>query len=154
MRPVPRDSGSSDERILQNVGGWLKRYLEERGQTLSYEHGLLSAALEIESMVRIIEATSGMSLIALNKIEISSVLRTLLRSLKIDDDALEWYALLIEYADCNRPNYIAYASHDVPSSADASSSDTPPPARAVSSPRQGRSGLHGEAQRDNSSRPT
>ena len=64
----------------------------------AYGMGRLSVALAIETRTRILEALRGTSLVALNRETISESLRSVARSLGIDDDALEWYDALVEYA--------------------------------------------------------
>jgi len=73
----------------------------------SFELGRLCAALSIESQARIIEAFEGTSLLSLNRIEIANALRSVMRSLGIDDDVLVVYDSLAEIKRRNVPTYVA-----------------------------------------------
>jgi len=115
-------------------------------ERLAYGLGRLSTALNIETTARILEEFEGTSLIALNKETICSALRSLLRSLKIDDDALDWYDALIEYASTifsdgggvfpHAGDEARLRSHDPASSTQQSGSEdmTNPSADALPSP--------------------
>lgn len=71
--------------------------LTER-ERLAYGLGRLSTALHIETQARIVEAMGEMSLVVTNKETVASALRAVCRSVQLDDDALDWYDVLIEYA--------------------------------------------------------
>lgn len=95
------------ERVLRRPVQLYRRLLSEQGfQVPTFEHGLLAMGLELETQARILEALEGTSLIALNKTEISTALRTLLRRVEIDDDVLVVYDQLIEYEDSLIPTRV------------------------------------------------
>lgn len=107
MKSIPQND-STIEPILTKPSEWLVKYLKYLDAPLSYEAGRISVGLELESQARIFEELEGTSLIALNKEEIAAALRTLLRSLGIDDDVRSMYDQLVWFRAHCRPTFSAY----------------------------------------------
>lgn len=93
--------------------GWSRRSWGYAGHTQewrgSFEEGRQAMALEVETLVRLLEGVVGNSLLSLEKEEICSVLRTFLREQGLEDWVGENYDRLLEY---RRTKFVAVSGDD------------------------------------------
>lgn len=99
-----------DDEVIRYLILWALRSGHQI-DTRSFELGRMSVALMLESQARIFEAFEGTSLVSLNKIEVAVALRTLLRTLKIDDDALDVYESVTVMKEADHPTFRGVVDH-------------------------------------------
>lgn len=119
-----------DHEIVKYLTLWAQR----SGWTpdsRSFELGRLSVGLSLESQARIFEDYGTMTSLSINKELVASALRDCLRSLGLDDDALDAYDAITRMKLADRPNYVETSDlllHDrAPASQPSGQHQTVPP---------------------------
>jgi hypothetical protein len=104
-------STEEDQPILKDreIQKYLNLWAQRSGTVTdarSFQLGRMSVACSILSQARIFEEFGTSLSLMLNKEQIASALRDLLRSLEIDDDVLDVYDSLVTMKIADQPRYV------------------------------------------------
>lgn len=99
-----------DHEIVKHLTLWAQRSGWEPDKR-SFELGRMSVALVLESQARIFEEYGTMTSLSINKELVASALRDCLRSLGLDDDALDMYESVCVMIEASRTRYVPVSEH-------------------------------------------